>query len=151
MKTLYIDCQMGAAGDMLSGALLELMPDKDAALAELNALGIPGVEFARETLSKCGIAATHLSVRVHAARRKALTTITTNTGTITTTSTIRLRTSSRSSGNSRLAKSLRPTSQRSTRRSPRRNRARTDDPWAKSTSMKSALSTRSRTSRRSAT
>lgn len=65
MKTLYIDCQMGAAGDMLAGALLELMPDKDAALAELNALGIPGVEFARETLCKCGIAATHLSVRVH--------------------------------------------------------------------------------------
>ena len=64
MKTLYIDCQMGAAGDMLSGALLELMPDKDSALAELNALGIPGVEFACETLSKCGIAATHLSVRV---------------------------------------------------------------------------------------
>ena len=38
MKTLYIDCQMGAAGDMLSGALLELMPDKDSALAELNAI-----------------------------------------------------------------------------------------------------------------
>ena len=65
MKTLYIDCQMGAAGDMLAGALLELMPDKDAALAELNALGIPGVEFTREKLCKCGIAATHLSVRVH--------------------------------------------------------------------------------------
>ena len=65
MKTLYIDCQMGAAGDMLAGALLELMPDKDAALAELNALGIPGVEFTRETLCKCGIAASHLSVRVH--------------------------------------------------------------------------------------
>ena len=65
MKTLYIDCQMGAAGDMLSAALLELTPDRDAALAELNSLGIPGVEFVRETLVKCGIAATHLSVRVH--------------------------------------------------------------------------------------
>ena len=65
MKTLYIDCQMGAAGDMLSAALLELTPDRDAALAELNSLGIPGVEFVRETLMKCGIAATHLSVRVH--------------------------------------------------------------------------------------
>ena len=65
MKTLYMDCQMGAAGDMLSAALLELTPDQDAALAELNSLGIPGVEFVRETLVKCGIAATHLSVRVH--------------------------------------------------------------------------------------
>ena len=28
MKTIYIDCQMGAAGDMLMGALLELVPDR---------------------------------------------------------------------------------------------------------------------------
>ena len=41
MKTLYIECNMGAAGDMLTAALLELFPDKDAVLAELNALGIP--------------------------------------------------------------------------------------------------------------
>ena len=64
MKTLYLDCSMGAAGDMLAGALLELVPDPDAALAELNAFGIPGVTYRRETLSKCGIAATHLSVTV---------------------------------------------------------------------------------------
>lgn len=64
MKALYLDCSMGAAGDMLAGALLELMPDQEAALAELNALGIPGVAYRRERLSKCGIAATHLSVTV---------------------------------------------------------------------------------------
>ena len=64
MKTLYLDCAMGAAGDMLAGALLELMPDPAAALAELNAFGIPGVAYVRETLSKCGLAATHLSVTI---------------------------------------------------------------------------------------
>ena len=64
MKTLYLDCSMGAAGDMLAGALLELVPDPDATVAELNAFGIPGVMYKRETLSKCGIAATHLSVTV---------------------------------------------------------------------------------------
>ena len=64
MKTLYLDCSMGAAGDMLAGALLELVPDPDVAVAELNAFGIPGVMYKRETLSKCGIAATHLSVTV---------------------------------------------------------------------------------------
>ena len=65
MKTLYLDCSMGAAGDMLAAALLELQPDPATALAELNALGIPGVEFVREPVTRCGIAATHLAVRVN--------------------------------------------------------------------------------------
>ncbi|MBQ6926288.1 MAG: nickel pincer cofactor biosynthesis protein LarC [Kiritimatiellae bacterium] len=65
MKTLYLDCSMGAAGDMLAAALLELQPDLEAALDELNALGIPGVEFVREPVTRCGIAATHLAVRVN--------------------------------------------------------------------------------------
>ena len=65
MKTLYLDCQMGASGDMIAGALLELMPNREAAVAELNALGIPGVVFEARTLPKCGIAATHLSVLVN--------------------------------------------------------------------------------------
>lgn len=65
MKTLYLECGMGAAGDMLTAALLELMPDPDAVIAELNGLGIPGVEFYRESMSKCGIGGTHVTVKVH--------------------------------------------------------------------------------------
>ena len=65
MKTLYLECGMGAAGDMLTAALLELMPDPDAAVAELNGLGIPGVQFSKEAVSKCGIGGTHMTVRVH--------------------------------------------------------------------------------------
>ena len=65
MKTLYIDCSMGAAGDMLAAALLELMPDADAALSQMNAFGIHGVAYARERMAKCGIMGTHLSVKVH--------------------------------------------------------------------------------------
>ena len=64
MKTLYLDCSMGAAGDMLSGALLDLMPNPEAALDELNALKIPHVRFEKETLVKCGISSTHLKVLV---------------------------------------------------------------------------------------
>nr|MBQ6242615.1 nickel pincer cofactor biosynthesis protein LarC [Lachnospiraceae bacterium] len=64
MKTLYFNCGMGAAGDMLTAALLELFPDQDAVLAELNALGIPGVRFSYETVSKCGIQGTHVTVTV---------------------------------------------------------------------------------------
>lgn len=65
MKTLYLDCSMGAAGDMLAAALLELLPDPDAFVAELNALAIPNVRFSREASVKCGITGTHLQVTVH--------------------------------------------------------------------------------------
>ena len=65
MKTLYLDCGMGAAGDMLTAALLELLPDPDGFVAKLNALGIPGVRFQKEPAVKCGITGTHMSVTVH--------------------------------------------------------------------------------------
>ena len=64
MKTLYIDCSMGAAGDMISAALLGLMPDPAAAVERLNGLGIPHVAYSREPVSRCGIAATRLVVTV---------------------------------------------------------------------------------------
>lgn len=65
MKTLYVDCAMGAAGDMLSAALLELLPDRESFIKELNDLGIPGVFFEAEPAIKCGISGTHMSVKVH--------------------------------------------------------------------------------------
>ena len=65
MKTLYLDCGMGAAGDMLTAALLELLPDADEFIEELNALGIPGVHFKKEQAVKCGITGTHIDVSVH--------------------------------------------------------------------------------------
>ena len=65
MKTLYLDCGMGAAGDMLTAALIELLPDPDAFVAELNAVGIPRVVFEKTSAQKCGIIGTHISVRVN--------------------------------------------------------------------------------------
>lgn len=64
MKTLYFDCAMGAAGDMLTGALLELFPNREEILTELNSLGIPNVEFVAETSVKCGISGTHIRVLI---------------------------------------------------------------------------------------
>lgn len=64
MKTLYLQCAMGAAGDMLTAALLELFPDRDKLVDELNALGLPGVRFTAEPSVKCGVTGTHMSVTV---------------------------------------------------------------------------------------
>ncbi len=64
MKTLYLECGMGAAGDMLMGALLELIPDPEAFLTEMNALGLPGVRVEVEKAVKCGITGTHMKVTV---------------------------------------------------------------------------------------
>ncbi len=65
MKTLYLDCGMGAAGDMLTGALTELLPEPDRFVERLNALAIPGVRIEKERSVKCGITGTHISVLIH--------------------------------------------------------------------------------------
>lgn len=65
MRTLYLGCGMGAAGDMLAAALIELIPNPDEFIQEVNALGIPGVWVSRGPSVKCGITGTHISVMVH--------------------------------------------------------------------------------------
>lgn len=72
MKILYLDCGMGAAGDMLSAALLELLPDPDAFVAQVNALGLPDVHVAREKAVKCGVTGAHLSVTVRGEEEHSL-------------------------------------------------------------------------------
>ena len=72
MKILYLDCGMGAAGDMLAAALLELLPDADSFIEELNGLGLPGVTIKREPSVKCGITGTHFSVTVDGQEEESL-------------------------------------------------------------------------------
>lgn len=64
MKVLYIDCSMGAAGDMLTGALLELVENKEDFLAKVNRLGLKNTVISAEKSVKCGITGTHISVKI---------------------------------------------------------------------------------------
>ncbi|MBQ9459831.1 MAG: nickel pincer cofactor biosynthesis protein LarC [Oscillospiraceae bacterium] len=64
MKTLYLDLGMGAAGDMLAAALMELLPEPRAFLHRLNSLGIPRVAVSLERAEKCGIQGTRFRVSV---------------------------------------------------------------------------------------
>ena len=62
---LYLDCSMGAAGDMLMAALYELLPDKTAFETKMAALAVPGVEITYEKSQKCGIFGTHIKVIIN--------------------------------------------------------------------------------------
>ena len=64
-QILYLECNMGAAGDMLMAALYELLPDRDGFLHTMNHLGLPGVHVAAEPAVRCGITGTHITVTVH--------------------------------------------------------------------------------------
>ena len=64
MKTLYFECNMGAAGDMMTAALLELHPDPDSVIRRLNALGIPGAEIRRLPAETCGVIGTRSEIRI---------------------------------------------------------------------------------------
>ncbi len=65
MKTLYIECAMGAAGDMLTAALLELVPNPDEFIEQMNSLGLKGVSVSRHKAQKCGIWGTQMQVQVN--------------------------------------------------------------------------------------
>lgn len=64
MRALYFECAMGAAGDMLMGALYELCPEKEKFLRDMNAL-YPGVTLEAERVQRQGIAGTHMRVVIH--------------------------------------------------------------------------------------
>lgn len=64
MRTIYLDCSMGTAGDMLMAALLELLPEKDTFLQKMQSLGLPGLEISAVPSVKCGITGTHMRVLI---------------------------------------------------------------------------------------
>lgn len=65
MKTLYIECSMGAAGDMLMSALLELLPDRQSFIDQLNSIGLDGVKATLLQEEKCGIVGSRVQVLIN--------------------------------------------------------------------------------------
>ena len=72
MKTLYLECAMGASGDMLAGALLELIPDSADFCKKLNDIGLDDVRFSAEKAMKCGITGTKFKVFVHGEEEQSI-------------------------------------------------------------------------------
>ncbi|HIT32252.1 MAG TPA: nickel pincer cofactor biosynthesis protein LarC [Candidatus Enterenecus stercoripullorum] len=64
MKTLYLECAMGASGDMLLGALYQLLPDQKDFLNTMNHLGLPQVAVTARAAHSLGISGTHMAVTV---------------------------------------------------------------------------------------
>ena len=63
MKILYLECKMGAAGDMLMSALYELLPDQASFLDIMNHLH-EGIAVTMEKKDTCGIIGTHAIVDI---------------------------------------------------------------------------------------
>ena len=71
MKTLYLECAMGAAGDMLAAALLELLDDPAPYFNAMSQLRRHGVAVSAAPAVRCGITGTALTVTVHGAEEGA--------------------------------------------------------------------------------
>ena len=65
MKVIFFECNMGAAGDMLMSAMLDLLDEPEKFIQELNMLNIPGVHFDLMQSVKCGITGRYIKVSVH--------------------------------------------------------------------------------------
>lgn len=64
MKCLFLDCQMGVAGDMLTATLLGLFDNPQQIVKELNTLGIPKVHYHLQPKIEHGLQGYHCQVNV---------------------------------------------------------------------------------------
>lgn len=71
MKTLYIECSMGAAGDMLMAALYELLEDQEGFLNTMNDMGLSGVRIEAADKVTCGIHGSKITVSIKGEEEEA--------------------------------------------------------------------------------
>jgi hypothetical protein len=66
MKTMYIECNMGASGDMLMSALYEICDSKTAFLQTMNEVFAEyGIRVVPEKVTTNGICGTHMHVKIY--------------------------------------------------------------------------------------
>lgn len=72
MKTLYLDLNMGASGDMLMGALYELIEDQTGFLEKINSLKDLGVVVKARPDIKAGLAGTKMDVIINGQEEESI-------------------------------------------------------------------------------
>ena len=70
MKTLFIECDMGVAGDMLAGALWQLIDDKNNMISKINSLGLPNTQITFTPKVTCGIEGISARVLINGAEEQ---------------------------------------------------------------------------------
>lgn len=64
MKVLYLECNAGVSGDMLMGALADLMPEGFDLSSMVSAIGIPKVKVVREDSERAHLRGVHAKVLI---------------------------------------------------------------------------------------
>lgn len=72
MNSLYIECNSGAAGDMLMAALLDLYEDKEDFLQKMNNLGLENVNVSFREEKRNGISGKKIIVTVNGVEEESL-------------------------------------------------------------------------------
>ncbi|MBR1452223.1 MAG: DUF111 family protein, partial [Candidatus Methanomethylophilaceae archaeon] len=65
MRTLYLECNAGVSGDMLLGALSDLLPDPSEVKILIESAGIPGITVEVSHREKNNVTGNKVDILIH--------------------------------------------------------------------------------------